>query len=508
MQTIESPFSALAGVDCLLSSHAQAIYGKDTATSRIRLAGAVVVRDTSAIPAILRIANEQSLRLWPVSRGRNFGYGAAVPATSGCYVIDLSELRQITWNGRAGAITVEPGVSLADLHKYLTANKLDFLVPVTGAGGQGSVLGNALDGGFNVTPQGDHFQALTHAEGFWGNGTPMTALLDQLDCDQVAQGWKHGLGPSVLGLLRQGRYGLVTRATFRLRARPAATALLEVRWPTAEAFLAAQADLAGVLEESPALAGFTAIQAPLSEDQEPGQPGANQPWLCVAPAFGSREAVTCAGYTAQRRLRGAKVAIHSAKDLKQLSNWRTSAPWLLRLLQAIPGSGVSKNSANLGGFVDLLDGVPHFDPLLQAVLPEGTFNKVANHKLIDNPDTGLLWYAGLLPATELSTTKFVDLARKVLQRNGQNAALMLTMLDSRTVIARVPLIFDKRDSINAKECVKDLVASGLKVAIPPQRMSALGWSTLLEAGERHPQWASLQAALDPNQVLWPHRGAG
>lgn len=509
MQTSESPLSKLEGIDFILPGNAQAIYGKDTVSTSTRIAGAAVVRDRAAIPEILRVANEHRLKLWPISRGRNFGYGSAVPAANGCIVVDLSALREITWNARSSAVTVEPGVTLAELHKFLASNKLDYLVPVTGAGGQGSVLGNALDGGFNLTPLGDHFDALTHAEGFWGSGAPFTSLLDQLGCENSSLGWKHGLGPSALSLLRQGRYGLVTKGTFRLRTRPEACGLLELRWPTAEAFLKSQHELSRILDDAPAIAGFTAVQAPLPDSDAPPPAGPDSPWLCVAPVFGSKESVTCAGYTAERRLRGiAKVTLFSVADLKRMHSWRATSPWILKALSAIPGTGISKNSGELGGFVPLLEGTPHFDPLLETILPASTFNKLCSSSVADNPDTGLLWYSALLPATELSTTKFVDMARKVLLRNGQSAALMLTMVDSRTVVARVPLVFDKSDSINAKECIKDLTASGLKLEIPPQRVSAEGWGKLLGTGPRHPQWATLQNALDPNMVLWPNRGAG
>jgi 4-cresol dehydrogenase (hydroxylating) flavoprotein subunit len=509
MQSPESFFANIAGVALLPPNHAQVVYGKDTAPSHIRVAGGLVVSQSGAIPEILRIANAQGLRLWPLSRGRNFGYGGALPSVNGCLVVDLSELRQIDWNARTGTVTVEPGVSLQDLHQFLERNKLEYLVPVTGAGGKGSMLGNALDGGFNATPYGDHFEAITHVEGFWGNGVPFTSVLEQLGCRDVALGWKQSVGPSMLGLLRQGRFGLVTSATFRLRPKPESAVLLELRWKHPHSFFEAQSSLARALNEAPSIAGFTSAQGPLrTADDTPPEARGQLPWLTVAPVFGSRESVGAAAHTVRRMVKDVSVSSYTADDLCRLSSWRTSMPWLLAVLRAMPGMGITANSAKLGGFADLLSGTPLYEPMLQAVLDEATFRKLSSDDFSDDPDTGLLWYSALLPATQLSTSRFIDMARKALSRNGMNAAVALTMLDSRTVIARVPLVFQRADAVNARACLKDLLTSGLELDIPPQRVSAGGWGALLGSTPRHAQWESLQKALDPNAVLWPTRGAG
>ena len=45
--------------------------------------------------AVLRIANERGVPLWPISRGKNYGYGAAAPRMSGSVVLDLGRMRRI-----------------------------------------------------------------------------------------------------------------------------------------------------------------------------------------------------------------------------------------------------------------------------------------------------------------------------------------------------------------------------------------------------------------------------
>ncbi len=67
-----------------------------------------------------------------------------------------------------------------DLADFLDRHGLDYLVPTTGVGPNGSILGNALDGGYGLTPIADHFDALSSNSGYWGNGQPFGHTLTML----------------------------------------------------------------------------------------------------------------------------------------------------------------------------------------------------------------------------------------------------------------------------------------------------------------------------------------
>ena len=68
-------------------------------------------------------------------------------------------------------VTVEPGVTQAKLSAYLDTHGYSFLVPVTGTGSNCSLLGNALERGYGVTPQTDHFGAVTDMEAVLADGS-------------------------------------------------------------------------------------------------------------------------------------------------------------------------------------------------------------------------------------------------------------------------------------------------------------------------------------------------
>ena len=41
----------------------------------------------------MRIANQFRLPIWPISRGKNLGYGGSAPHVSGSVVMDLSGMK-------------------------------------------------------------------------------------------------------------------------------------------------------------------------------------------------------------------------------------------------------------------------------------------------------------------------------------------------------------------------------------------------------------------------------
>tara|TARA_A100001391_G_scaffold100618_1_gene66885 strand:+ start:21456 stop:21959 length:504 start_codon:yes stop_codon:yes gene_type:complete len=117
-------------------------------------AGAVSPGSLEEVQAIVRIANEEKAPLWPISRGKNLGYGGAAPVMAGTIVLDLSRLKKIEVDVENGTVLLEPGVGFFDLYDYLQANDIPLWLSVPG-NSWGSVVGNALDRGVGYTDYGD-----------------------------------------------------------------------------------------------------------------------------------------------------------------------------------------------------------------------------------------------------------------------------------------------------------------------------------------------------------------
>lgn len=141
------------------------------ATTRVHRRVMAVVHPTSheQVVELVRLANREVIALYPVSTGNNWGYGSSLPVTDDAVVVNLSRMdRVLELDQELGLVKLEPGVTQAKLAAYLEERGLDFLVPVTGAGPEASLLGNALERGYGLTPATDHFAALVRLRGVVG----------------------------------------------------------------------------------------------------------------------------------------------------------------------------------------------------------------------------------------------------------------------------------------------------------------------------------------------------
>lgn len=106
------------------------------------------------------------------------------------------------------------------LANFLNAGGHPFLVPVTGAGPTCSLLANALERGYGVTPIADHFAAVTDLEAVLPNGTLHRTALREAGGEELARLFKWGTRPYSAGLFTQSGFGIVTRISTLLARRP------------------------------------------------------------------------------------------------------------------------------------------------------------------------------------------------------------------------------------------------------------------------------------------------
>src|SRR5690606_26142726 len=66
----------------------------DTAQER-KASAAVAPADVAQVQAIVRIAGKYRIPLFPISTGKNFGYGGPSPNVTGSIVLDLKRLNKV-----------------------------------------------------------------------------------------------------------------------------------------------------------------------------------------------------------------------------------------------------------------------------------------------------------------------------------------------------------------------------------------------------------------------------
>ena len=190
-----------------------------------RVASAAVAPDrVEQVQEIVRIANRYSIPLYPVSTGRNLGYGGAAPVYSGSVVVDLKRMNRIlnVDEDRANCL-VEPGVSYFDMYRHLRNTRSNLWIDCPDPG-WGSLIGNALDHGVGYTAaqQRAHFDAHCGMEVVLPNGELLRTGMGALPNADSWQDYKMGLGPWIDGLFAQSNFGIVTKMGFWLMPRPEA----------------------------------------------------------------------------------------------------------------------------------------------------------------------------------------------------------------------------------------------------------------------------------------------
>ncbi len=183
--------------------------------------GAVAPASVEQVQAILRVANKYRLPLWPVSTGKNMGYGCATPASTGQMVLDMKRMNRILdFDAELGTILVEPGVTYQDIHDYIEANDLPYWIDVPTVGPIVSMVGNTLERGVGYTPYGDHFFMQCGMEVVLADGTILKTGMGSVKDSTTWQAFKWGYGPYLDGIFTQSNFGVVTKLGMWLMPRP------------------------------------------------------------------------------------------------------------------------------------------------------------------------------------------------------------------------------------------------------------------------------------------------
>lgn len=190
---------------------------------------AVAPAGTEEVQAIVRVANELGVPLWPISRGKNFGYGGAAPHIPNIVMLDLIRMnRIIECNVDMGYVVLEPGVSFEDLYHYLVDNDIPLWMSAA-AHTWGSVLGNALERGVGYTPYGEHASKVCGMEVVTADGSLLRTGMGAMEGSQTWHGFPYGYGPSWDPAFMQSNFGVVTRMGLWLMPRPRHTLNLAMK---------------------------------------------------------------------------------------------------------------------------------------------------------------------------------------------------------------------------------------------------------------------------------------
>jgi 4-cresol dehydrogenase (hydroxylating) flavoprotein subunit len=412
--------------------------------------GVLLPECVSDVQEIVRAAAgaRGAIRLQPVSCGKNWGFGSALPTKDGIYVLDLSCLRQIRrLDLRRHYVEVEPGVTQGGLDEALRVDGGSHYFNVTGAGLGASVIGNALERGIGYSGQ-RHLDVLD-LEVVLPTGELVRT--SRFSTHSPPAPYLGGLGPDPTGLFFQSNFGVVTAATIALQRRP------EV--------------MGGVICHLDSQARFPELVSIISNFLAEG--------ACYGvPHIFNRERVitTLSPHLEEVRARELRsqaaswMALIPIKGCKAV--FEASTQQVRDLLASLGRVEVLTNGADLG-VSHLLEGRP--TDLALASVAYGVFGRSAPlNAPVESSGAGLIHVTPIVPLCGKSILAVDHQTSKVLRRYGyERVPLSVNALSARTAAFIVSLGFDRRSPgriRTAQSAAEELLKAYLRAGLIPYRL--------------------------------------
>ncbi len=525
-RALEAWRQVLGAANVLSAEQAQVRYQANNLAVQRRLSGALLPKTTSHICSLVRVAAAHRIPLYPISTGRNWGYGSALPVKDDCIIVDCSGMTDIQMDPQLGLVMVEPGVTQGMLAAYLDDRKLPYLIPVTGAGPQASLLGNALERGFGITPHCDHFAAVTSLEAVLPDGQRYQGALTEAGCAEVDRAFKWGLGPYLDGLFTQGGFGIVTRMTIALAPKPERVEAFFFSSKNEDDLEQLTARVQAVLRRT---AGLTSninlmnrerILSMVAPNPNPSAPARRLPAQLVASLARKYGVATWSGLGA---LYGSRTLVRAAKqELKKvlkpgvdqlvfLTRKKTRwARWLTQRLPLIRNTPLADRCKGLDEALCFLEGRPSETALGLAYWKKKTGFNQNLHALRDpaRDGSGLIWYSPLVPMKGDAVRTFVNMVRRICSEHGFDPLITLTSLNDRCFDSTIPILFQKNEEETARAhaCYEALLTEGRRIGVHPYRLGVQSMKGHCDASLQSWQLGkTLKQAVDPHNIMAPGR---
>jgi len=488
----------------LETSSAQLKYGGNSLGYNRVILGAIYPRTHEEVSRIVILANSHKISLYPISTGHNWGYGSATPILDDCVIVELSLMNVIEFDNESGLVTLEPGVTLHQLWNYLNNNQYPWIVPVTGAGYIGSLMGNALDRGFGIAPTSDHCSAIMSLKAVIADGSTYESLHESLaPKTKLGQLYKWGLGAYCDGLFTQSNFGIVTKTTIALRKQPQEISvcllgLKEQNLNHAIVFVKyMNQEFSGNL-------GF--IQILNKERFITVNPKADKSivhdWNIVVVLYGQRKIIQHIHSVIKKKCKlfSSKSILLSESKIKMILRMPS---FILRMLERITKISVS----DLKELFDFYRGKPSNFGIKSHVYSDRT-DDISNTPLdIEIDNKGIIWFAPLIPQTHEDLVHFIALVTPIFIKYEIKFSITLTSFYGNCFDGTIPLFFnrqDKSEEIKTQECYNELLTVCIKNEYIPYRlgiqsMKIMGNSLHYDMVEK------IKVALDPNNILAPGR---
>lgn len=450
--------------------------------------GAVCPENVEQVQAIVRIANQFRQPIWPVSTGKNMGYGMTSTAAPGQMILDLKRMNRIlSVDPELCTALVEPGVTYRELKDYLVENNLPLWIDVPTVGPVVGPVGNTLDRGVGYTPYGEHFMVQCGMEVVLADGEILRTGMGSTKNPSAWQAFKWGYGPYLDGLFTQSNFGIVTKMGMWLMPAPPVYKPFVIRHKKME-------DVARIVEAMrplrianivPNVVLMMGGAYQLAMFKRRGEV-----WDGAGPI--TDEAVAKAAKANDLGMWNTYIALYGTEGMIAESE---------KIIRAAFGAidGEVLTEAEVGDN-------PWFHH--HATLMQGGLNldEIGLARWRGNGG-GLAWFAPVAPAKGSETQGQVELAKQILGKYGFDYTAAFA-IGSRELHHIIALLYDKSDPAEEKradDCYRELVTgfgekgwASYRTGVHAMDLVAEQFGSVNRAFN-----AKLKQALDPNHIIAP-----
>ncbi len=523
--------------DTILAEWAEVVGPENVITDagRLRAAETGTFASSHTIPAILRPANreevQQCLRIanryerpvYPISSGRNWGYGSRMPAKDGCALMDLGRMNRILdFHEDLAYVTVEPGVTQAQLLAFLGQQGSRLWMDSTGASPHCSLIGNTMERGFGHTPYADHFAHSCGLEVVLPTGDVIETGFARYQDAHAAPHYRWGVGPVLDGLFSQSNLGIVTRMTIWLMPAPEYFQAYYFRCEEAGGLPAAVDALrplrmAGVIRSASHIANdykvLSALQQYPWEETGGATPLAGEamerfrkeakigPWNGSGALYGTKAQVKESRRLLRQALKGKAQRLQFLDDRMLELAGRFAKPY-----QMLTGWNLQRTLAVLKPVYGLMKGIPTDHPLASTYWRKRTPPPPEMDP--DRDGCGLLWCSPVAPNDGAHAERLSRLASEIVLGHGFEPAISLTVITERALACIISLAYDREvpgEDGRAMACYGDLLEKLAQAGYHSYRLSVGAMSAMNSSGAYARVLQSIKQALDPSGVLAPGR---
>lgn len=520
---------ALGTEHVITDPQAVALYEENASAIQRKIPVVLKPCTTEEVQAVVKIAGDCQTPLYPISMGKNWGFGSRVPVRSGTAVLDLGRMNRIRNAAEISPhkpyLVIEPGVTQRQLFDFLQTNHLPFTFNVTAAGNDTSILGNGLERG--VGYWGSRVDDLSCLEVVLGTGEIIQTGYGHIPNAKAKHCYKHGIGPSLDSLFYQSNFGIVTAAAFRLTPRfeYLAAVMIKIKDDSLlEQLVEAMGDLRdrGILQSITHIVNkertMTAFAPRIYERLvKEGFPRGIETKRKAETLF-CQEALSA--WNAGTGLRGSKEQVLQNYRLikKRVSKFADTALLTqqkielgLRVLNALSFIPALKRKHYLlhaaEPFHGFSLGIPSDD-----ILP--SFHWTAGHIDHNSPDLdhspgGILFCNPVIPLEPTAVRSLVQCIRTVFSKFQFEPVITLNVQTPNALVCVINVSFDrsnpestKRAQCCANDCINEMSALGFY----PYRSGIQSMSNFIDPEDKY--WTNikdLKQIFDPNHIISPGR---